>query len=465
MNTSLENDDSLIIPELVIKLADLQKEMESLISSRYFNSQPVISQTIYKPLMNIPFFLQDILLIGALTCSPVLLSGSSGSGKTLLAELVVEFLFGKDGYARKNITPDMNEQDFMDIDFGVIKEGGTLKEAIKPDSLFTKPAVIIDEANRAPPIVQNRLLQLLENNIDLKSKTIKAGPKLLNNAHYQWNILTLNIGEEYVGTSAIDRALKDRISIHIPIDNFPPTLDDQIKMIRYSPIFQEITPSNTRKQVIFSIFQNLDKVILSLEAEAFLLYLSFASNCVKSPTHSKYGVNFSPIYCKEKDCPYARNPPLNEICPFVFAPSNRALRKVVQVAKGFSLLRHAKIVQNFQLNEENGKLSKYLKSYTNWEVTLEDIMAIAPLILYSKIPMNWEWVLNNFNGNSYIAIKHFLKIVNTRLNEFMEKLLPQLVKEKRGEKLTETDLGKRKQAIKKDFHFEGLIRYVEKYLR
>ncbi|MHA1372390.1 MAG: AAA family ATPase, partial [Promethearchaeota archaeon] len=209
----MEEKTELKISKLILKLSELQKKMNEIVSNRFFNTQPLISYTSRKPLINLTFYLQDILLIGALTCSPVLLSGSSGSGKTFIAELISEFLFGKEGYTRKNITPDMNEQDFMDIDFGAIKEGKKLKEAMLADVLFSKPAIIIDEANRAPPIVQNRLMQILENNIDLKSKTIKAGPKLKNGEHYQWDILTLNLGQEYAGTSVIDRALIDRITL------------------------------------------------------------------------------------------------------------------------------------------------------------------------------------------------------------------------------------------------------------
>ena len=36
------------------------------------------------------------------------------------------------------------------------------------DDLFSRSCLIIDEANRAPPVIQNRLMQILENNIDLK---------------------------------------------------------------------------------------------------------------------------------------------------------------------------------------------------------------------------------------------------------------------------------------------------------
>ena len=100
----------------------------------------------------------------------------------------------------------------------------------------------------------------------------------------------------------------------------------------------------------------------------------------------------------------------------------------------------------------------------NFEVTLQDVISIAPLVLTSKISMNREWVLNNFHGNTYLSCSHFLKVINNQLDYFMKELLRPLVEEKRGNKLTEKDKGVRRKALRDDFHFEGLIRYVNKYL-
>ena len=458
------NGNKSEISDLILQLSIFQKELDEYVSERYFNSQSIISIKAITPIKKIDFYLSDILLIGAITQSSLLLSGSSGSGKTFLAETVNSFLFGNQGYSRKNITPDMNEQDFMDIDFGAIKEGKKLKEAMLADELFNRSALIIDEANRAPPIIQNRLMQILENNIDLKSKTIRAGKKLENGNYYHWNILTLNLGEEYAGTSTVDRALRDRIAIDIPIDNFPPTLDDQIQMIRESPISKDNIEPLSQEDLIFKIYQNLNDLPLSIEAEALILYLSFASNCVKSPTGSKYGVLFSPQFCKDKDCPYARNPPLNKICPFSFAPSNRVLRRLVQVSKGFCLLRHAKTINILQKRKKDNLVNKYLKTIENWEVTLDDVISIAPFVLHSNISMNQEWVFNNFNGSTYLACKFFLKVIHERLIYFMKNILIKLVEENKGVPISEKDIGIRKKAIKEDFHFNGLIKYVKKYL-
>ena len=454
------------IQKIILELAFLDELLQKTIFKNYFNSQPVINVDYFdikKKFVNLNFYLSDILLIGAITQSTILLSGSSGSGKTYLAELMASFLFGKQGFTRKNITPDMNEQDFMDIDFGAIKEGKKLKEAMIADDLFKKPCLIIDEANRAPPIIQNRLMQILENSIDLKSKIIHAGIPLQNGSNYHWNILTLNYGAEYAGTSSVDRALKDRIIIDVPIDNFPPTLDDQILMIRGGLNKKSEEGLNPYTSNILNIYQNLDNIQLDIEAEALILYLSFTSNCIKSPTGSKYGVIFSPRYCKEQDCPFARNPPLNEICPFTFAPSNRILRRLVYTSKGFYLLRLAKIVNHLKQDGDDELVKSFLKTQ-DFGVPLQDIISIAPLILNSKISMNKEWVLNKFDGNTYLACSHFLKIISNQLEYFMKNILRPLVEEKGGKELTEKEKGIRKKAQREDFHYEGLIKYVNKYL-
>ena len=191
----------------------------------------------------IQFSLTDIVLIAAMTQANILLWGLR-ERENLFSRINCGFPFGSEGYTRKNITPDMNEQDFMDIDFGAIKAGKKLKEAMLADDLFSRSCLIIDEANRAPPVIQNRLMQILENNIDLKSKTIKAGPILSSGLNYHLNFLTLNFGNEYTGMSAVDRGLRDRITLDVPIDNFPPTLDDQILMIRKN--LNSAKPSTSR---------------------------------------------------------------------------------------------------------------------------------------------------------------------------------------------------------------------------
>ena len=79
--------------------------------------------------------------------------------------------------------------------------------------------------------------------------------------------------------------------------------------------------------------------------------------------------------------------------------------------------------------------------------------------------MYGEWVENKFNGNSYFACQSFLKVVYERLDFFTKNVLKGVVLEKNGQEFSQKDKGIRNMAIKDDFHYEGLIKYVMKYLQ
>lgn len=423
--------------EIIEKLYNILNLYKSKLGEIYFNSYPVITTDTRLEgdivgLDRIQHTIDDLLVIGAITASPTLLTGSSGSGKSLLAELLCNILFGTDNWIRKNITPDMNEQDFMDIDFGIIKGGGKLKEAIKGDSLLDKPAIIIDEANRAPPLIQNRLMQILENNIDIKSIKINAGIQIEQESpkKYFWNVLTINEGKEYSGTSQMDRAYRDRTIIEIPIDLFPPRVFDQILMIQNDDSRYTLPNSSGVIPDLLEIYKSLSEIGLHLAAEAFIIYLSALSNCEKSNTHSKYGINFDPTFCKNNDCTHARGGPIADLCPNIYAPSIRVLRKLKHVARGFALLRatlvYKKIkespnyndaLEDFLINEESGYI-------TNLEVTDLDIKNAAPFVLRSKMNLNPHWIIQKYQGNKFYAISDICNIIFNRITYYYKKIYP-----------------------------------------
>ncbi len=89
--------------------------------------------------------------------------------------------------------------------------------------------------------------------------------------------------------------------------------------------------------------------------------------------------------------PYAAKSPLNAICPYTFAPSNRVLRRLVQVAKGFAILKHAKIAN--ALKNSKGKMQGgcyIFNPYTilkwGWMTSIQSL----PLILHSKTFHVWQ---------------------------------------------------------------------------
>ena len=76
-------------------------------------------------------------------------------------------------------------------------------------------------------------------------------------------------------------------------------MDDQIKMIRASN-HDSLEQIEGASQIIYDVYNILDSISLSIEAEALLLYMSFASDCVKSKTDSKYVFKFFKFLWKKK---------------------------------------------------------------------------------------------------------------------------------------------------------------------
>ena len=90
--------------------------------------------------------IRDILMIGAMTESDVLITGKTGSGKTKLANSMMKGLFGSSGYYSKTTLPTMNPSEFMDIDFPSIVEGKkSLRDSIAGIQSLTKPGIVLNE--------------------------------------------------------------------------------------------------------------------------------------------------------------------------------------------------------------------------------------------------------------------------------------------------------------------------------
>jgi hypothetical protein len=95
----------------------------------YVHSTPLVSYKVAGRLVEFDF--RDLLLMGAVTESDVLLTGKTGAGKTSLGHGVMTALFGEGNYFAKTTLPTMNVSEFMDIDFKAILQGEkTLREAV-----------------------------------------------------------------------------------------------------------------------------------------------------------------------------------------------------------------------------------------------------------------------------------------------------------------------------------------------
>ncbi len=358
---------------------------------------------------------RDLLLLGALAHTDVLLAGKTGSGKTKLATHVLTALFGVQGYHSHTVLPSMNADDFADINFARMK-AGKLSSATEAPGL-RKAALLINEANRAPAVVLSLLIPLLDRDFRRNGVSLPVGVAH-GDDRYHYRILTINEGEEYA-IFPLDPAVRDRAVLQIDLDMLPQPEPDVVEMLRRRQARASTEPGGTtpppgdsapqpipgasaptqgpegssaadpatgteaadpdawqaapdcRLREVLALHDELLVIPLSAEAMGFLVYLSGLSNCPRSLTGSKEGMLFRPLtFCE--GCHQASV--LGGVCGVLRAPSQRALLKLQRVAQGVALFRACR------------------RGQSEVCVTLEDLRAAAPFVLRGKLHLTPQWL-------------------------------------------------------------------------
>jgi len=345
--------------------------------------------------------IKDVLMIGALTASDCLLTGHTGSGKTHLAKMVMTALFGRNGYFNKTITPGMSASDFLDIDFRAIQRGEkTLREAMMGAPMTRLPGVILNEPNRAPEMVQSVLIPFCDQELEVEGVPIPLGVDMDGGRHYQFRILTINEGQQYGGIVSLDRAVRDRAVIEIPMDLLPMSNNDVREMFQ-ARTSAKLTVGGGSGCLIDLL--HLHRAIATLPvdplAHEFLVYLNGLGNCVRSQTGTKLGIAFSSTMCEGCHHAAARD----GMCGAVSKPSPRSLINLQSVARGVAAVR---ILQQGHAADRC--------------VTREDVLAAAPLVFYSKLEIHPAWVAKTLQGNKWAAVRAIVQEADKRLGIFLK---------------------------------------------
>jgi MoxR-like ATPase len=413
-------------------IQDIEKINTSLreYTSKYFNSSELFSIREEKIGKNVSYDIVDIMLLGALTNSDVLLAGGTGKGKSHLSRMVMNGLYGEDNFVNLTVTPGLNEGDFIDIDFdGIKNKNKTKKEAIETTPLLTQPGAIINEINRTPEILQNLFISYLERIFSVKGIEFPVGVELegksAQDPHYQFRMISINEGAGYSGTSGMDRAVNDRVVLDVPMDHFRPSISDKRKMIntRNNSDLSIKKTNGGKLEEVMDVVKNIDDVSYSSSAEEFLVYLSGLDNCVESPTHSKTGINFK----KQDICNGCHNSKdstsdKENICGSVYAPSDRSLINLKKIGRAVAVMRAYKTIDHIARDEtiEKDKAKEIVKDYmNNLTVTVDDLVAVAPFVLTSKMIIDPAWIDSNFNGSKYLATKHVISTAAQKFKKYV----------------------------------------------
>ena len=431
-------------------------------AAQYFHTRPlavsktglVLPSKVKHP-FEIEYDIKDLLLIGAITHSSVLMTGGTDTGKTTLAKLMMNSLFGKEeeGWHRIDVDTDFGKDTYTDVDFSKMIEGKKLSEGMYQAMGFLNlPGLIWDEINRSHSGLTAKLLHIFDRDISLPDgRRAKTGVSTENGNTYQFQIAAINEGDDYTGTYQLDRALRRRTILEIPFDIFSLTAYDQLCIKKRGK--REIALENNIPHLdqILHIYKSVGKALpLHPLAEMYASYLESFDYCKHSLTGEKGSIaarNGSinhvctqPLRLNGEELEGEENrmscnliKSLEGMCPYVRGISAGVSKNFLAVARGFALLRATKFVEmlaGFQqeINEKplsyglyqperfTSSLQEYIGTrltgkdlcrkavdmyVENLEVELEDINSALGFVGYSKIGMSGIWVSKHYQSNPF----------------------------------------------------------------
>ena len=201
--SEFDKTERALVTEEVVNVPSEQQEMLDFIHSSY-SLKPrslVMNELKWKHLIR-----------SAVRGKNIMMTGSSGSGKTMAAKALVKAPDRPDYVFNMGATQDPRSTLIGNVQFN--PEAGTwLSESLFVKAIQTPDAVILlDELTRAHPDAWNILMPVLDQGQRYLRLDEKEDQATINVAKGVTFIATANIGNEYTATRALDKALLDRFT-------------------------------------------------------------------------------------------------------------------------------------------------------------------------------------------------------------------------------------------------------------
>ncbi len=383
----------------------------------------------------------DILLVAALGQVHVLMTGSSGRGKTDLAKLFCQGLFGKEGFFLQKLNPHLTEELFADVDMKRLRES-SIRQSVAPAPFLSLASTILDECNRTPPALTNVLLGFLDGHIELKcGLKQEVGFAFTNQdgkrARYHLAIGSMNEGREFAGSFELDAALSRRLTLRIPFNELRPTAHDLLDIIELRRGHANPVDFPDGSLALAELSDAAVRLPLDPLALLYLLYLGNLDRCHFSRT-GFHSTEDGQELCAKAECRIQKS--ADGFCPSVGALCEGALIFLKRSACGLAVLRAARTVASIRAACEEGDpeqlerlrstmgcqgegkelreaaVSKYAETV---RITIEDLKTMLPFVgLGGKVAMSNEYVAKQFQRSQWLALQHYVRETYGRVEDF-----------------------------------------------
>lgn len=361
--------------------------------------------------------LKDMILLAAICQAPLAFRGGTDRGKTALAELGLNALFGDHGeeWWRVEISRGMTLDDLIDIDLKRLAEG-KLSDAISAAPWLSYPARLLDEINRAPAKLNNILLHIVDGSgLHVRGNLhIPVGlPYTVNGEvkRYSFTIATANENsEEYDGVFSEDAALLRRIVLSINLDDVSPSVHDVAQLLRHRRPKIDLPNCSSMTQTVLTVYESLAETIpVSPLGHLFLHYLSGLGTCVRTRSGRLRTLGEKEICDK---CHLSKS---HRFCGRVGGLSEGLLLWTKDIAAAIAVLRAVKVLRTVHedcLAGREGQLQRFLASQDGGQklyeafrrryiddltVAGEDIVAAYTLIAPNHVYIDKTWLASQEN--------------------------------------------------------------------
>ncbi len=159
---------------------------------------------------------KDVVVAALISRYNLFFVGRPGWGKSQLIEDVMDNIFGTRAvFFRGRYDLDIREV-FERINLGKLRYAKTDEEVRELTENVHEVCFVVDEINRAPPLIQDTFYGLMDGYVSVRGKKYRLG-----RSNYSIGLAAANLGDgEYTGTFRIDDALMERLHITMDLSSF-----------------------------------------------------------------------------------------------------------------------------------------------------------------------------------------------------------------------------------------------------
>ncbi len=291
----------------------------------------------------------DFMLLSAVHNIPLLLEGTTGSGKSYTSKAFLDHVFDGRYYSLRLSGGVIGSSIFEPYKKTVV-ENGFPKVELDETKVDFYGGAFLDEINRANDT--NEALAMLDGEVFVNDKNASLGFRTEGKYKKIVCISAINPSKEYIGTQDLDEAIKNRFLIIRMPDDTSEVGSNQIHSKRKTKklwdLYREKTKDNSSlEELVVEILNPLEETSLNRGGEEFLdLILSIINPNFEEGYERNLKIIGSHNFELERNTEYDSF--LSKVKSFNPSFTRRDIEKVYSLSQGISYIRSLKTNQPFR---------------------------------------------------------------------------------------------------------------------